>query len=127
MKKINYIFGFLLLFIGVILILSNFGVIEIIFIPFFPVFTPLSFYYNNYKYSKRTWKKQDFQKIGTHPIFLLIYLAFLKIIHIPITINIIPATRPKSIKNKLLIKKNREIAPSIPTGIKSPFSRPLKR
>ncbi|GAH54819.1 unnamed protein product, partial [marine sediment metagenome] len=33
-------------------------------------------------------------------------LAFLKIIHIPITINIIPATRPKSIKNKLLIKKN---------------------
>jgi len=30
MKKINYIFGLLLLCIGVLLILSNFGVIEIV-------------------------------------------------------------------------------------------------
>ena len=38
MKKINYIFGFLLLFIGVILILSNFGVIEIIWEDLWPLF-----------------------------------------------------------------------------------------
>ena len=38
MKKVNYIFGFLLLFIGVILILSNFGVIEIIWENLWPLF-----------------------------------------------------------------------------------------
>jgi len=38
MKKINYIFGFLLLFIGVILILSNFGVIEIVWNNLWPLF-----------------------------------------------------------------------------------------
>ena len=38
MKKINYIFGFLLLFIGVILILSNFGLIEIIWENLWPLF-----------------------------------------------------------------------------------------
>ncbi len=38
MKKINYIFGFLLLFIGVLLILSNFGVIEIIWDNLWPLF-----------------------------------------------------------------------------------------
>jgi len=38
MKKINYIFGFLLLCIGVILILSNFGVIEIIWDNLWPLF-----------------------------------------------------------------------------------------
>jgi hypothetical protein len=38
MKKINYIFGFLLLFIGVILILSNFGVIEVIWENLWPLF-----------------------------------------------------------------------------------------
>jgi len=38
MKKINYLFGFLLLFIGVILILSNFGVIEIIWEDLWPLF-----------------------------------------------------------------------------------------
>jgi len=38
MKKINYIFGFLLLCIGVILILSNFGVIEIIWENLWPLF-----------------------------------------------------------------------------------------
>ena len=54
-------------------------------------------------------------------------LAFLKIILIPTTSNTIPARSPKSIKNKLLTKKNKEIAPNIPIGIKSPFSRPPKR
>ena len=38
MKKINYIFGFLLLCIGVILILSNFGVIEIVWKNLWPLF-----------------------------------------------------------------------------------------
>lgn len=38
MKKINYIFGFLLLFIGVVLILSNFGVIGIIWENLWPLF-----------------------------------------------------------------------------------------
>ena len=38
MKKINYIFGFLLLFIGAILILSNFGVIEIAWDNLWPLF-----------------------------------------------------------------------------------------
>ena len=38
MKKINYLFGFLLLFIGVLLILSNFGVIEIIWEDLWPLF-----------------------------------------------------------------------------------------
>jgi hypothetical protein len=38
MKKISYIFGFLLLFIGVILILSNFGVIEIVWENLWPLF-----------------------------------------------------------------------------------------
>ena len=38
MKKINYIFGFLLLFIGVLLILSNFGVIEIVWENLWPLF-----------------------------------------------------------------------------------------
>ncbi|GAH26557.1 unnamed protein product [marine sediment metagenome] len=38
MKKINYIFGFLLLCIGVILILSNFGVIEIVWENLWPLF-----------------------------------------------------------------------------------------
>ena len=38
MKKINYIFGFLLLFIGVLLILANFGVIEIIWDNLWPLF-----------------------------------------------------------------------------------------
>jgi len=38
MKKINYLFGFLLLLIGVILILSNFEVIEIIWEKLWPLF-----------------------------------------------------------------------------------------
>ena len=38
MKKTNYIVGFLLLFIGVILILSNYGVIEIIWDNLWPLF-----------------------------------------------------------------------------------------
>ena len=38
MKKINYIFGFLLLFIGAMLILSNFGVIEIVWENLWPLF-----------------------------------------------------------------------------------------
>ena len=38
MEKINYIFGFLLLFIGVILILSNFGLIDIIWENLWPLF-----------------------------------------------------------------------------------------
>jgi len=38
MKKINYIFGFLLLFIGVMLILSNFSVIEIVWENLWPLF-----------------------------------------------------------------------------------------
>jgi hypothetical protein len=38
MKKINYIFGFLLLFIGVLLILANFGVIKIIWDNLWPLF-----------------------------------------------------------------------------------------
>ena len=38
MKKINYIFGLLLLFIGVMLILSNFGVIEIVWDNLWPLF-----------------------------------------------------------------------------------------
>jgi len=38
MKKINYIFGFLLLFIGVVLILANFGVIEIVWDNLWPLF-----------------------------------------------------------------------------------------
>ena len=38
MKKINYIFGFLLLSTGVLLILSNFGVIEIIWENLWPLF-----------------------------------------------------------------------------------------
>ncbi len=38
MKKINYLFGFLLLFIGVLLILSNFGVIEIAWDNLWPLF-----------------------------------------------------------------------------------------
>jgi hypothetical protein len=38
MKKINYVFGFLLLCIGVLLILSNFGVIEIVWNNLWPLF-----------------------------------------------------------------------------------------
>jgi len=38
MKKINYIFGFLLLCIGVLLILANFGVIEIVWNNLWPLF-----------------------------------------------------------------------------------------
>jgi hypothetical protein len=38
MKKINYIFGLLLLCIGVLLILSNFGVIEIVWGNLWPLF-----------------------------------------------------------------------------------------
>jgi len=38
MKKINYIFGLLLLFIGAMLILSNFGVIEIVWENLWPLF-----------------------------------------------------------------------------------------
>jgi len=38
MKKINYIFGLLLLFIGVLLILANFGVIEIVWENLWPLF-----------------------------------------------------------------------------------------
>jgi len=37
MKKINYIFGFLLLFIGVLLILANFGVIKIVWENLWPL------------------------------------------------------------------------------------------
>ena len=38
MKKINYIFGFLLLFIGAMLILSNFGIIKIAWDNLWPLF-----------------------------------------------------------------------------------------
>ena len=38
MKKINYIFGLSLLFIGVLLILANFGVIEIVWYNLWPLF-----------------------------------------------------------------------------------------
>ena len=38
MKKINSIFGLLLLFIGAMLILSNFGVIEIVWENLWPLF-----------------------------------------------------------------------------------------
>jgi len=38
MKKINYLFGLLLLCIGVMLILSNFGVIEIVWENLWPLF-----------------------------------------------------------------------------------------
>ena len=38
MKKINYVFGLLLLCIGVLLILSNFGVIEIVWEDLWPLF-----------------------------------------------------------------------------------------
>ena len=38
MKKINYLFGLLLLFIGVLLILANFGVIEIVWDNLWPLF-----------------------------------------------------------------------------------------
>ena len=38
MKKINYLFGLFLLFIGVLLILANFGVIEIIWENLWPLF-----------------------------------------------------------------------------------------
>jgi len=38
MKKINYIFGLSLLFIGVLLILANFGVIEIVWDNLWPLF-----------------------------------------------------------------------------------------
>ena len=38
MKKINYLFGLLLLFIGVLLILANFGVIEIAWNNLWPLF-----------------------------------------------------------------------------------------
>jgi len=38
MKKINYLFGLLLLFIGVLLILANFGVIEIVWENLWPLF-----------------------------------------------------------------------------------------
>jgi len=37
-KNSNYIFGFLLLFIGVLLILSNFGIIEIVWENLWPLF-----------------------------------------------------------------------------------------
>jgi len=38
MKKINYLFGLFLLFIGVVLILANFGVIEIVWKNLWPLF-----------------------------------------------------------------------------------------
>jgi len=38
MKKINYLFGLFLLFIGVLLILANFGVIEIAWDNLWPLF-----------------------------------------------------------------------------------------
>jgi len=38
MKKINYIFGLSLLFIGVLIILANFGVIEIVWKNLWPLF-----------------------------------------------------------------------------------------
>lgn len=38
MKKINYLFGLFLLFIGVLLILANFGVIEIVWENLWPLF-----------------------------------------------------------------------------------------
>ena len=38
MKKINYIFGFLLLFIGVLLILANFGIVKIVWENLWPLF-----------------------------------------------------------------------------------------
>ncbi len=38
MKKINYLFGLFLLFIGVVLILANFGVIEIVWESLWPLF-----------------------------------------------------------------------------------------
>ena len=38
MKKINYIFGLSLLFIGVLMILANFGVIEIVWENLWPLF-----------------------------------------------------------------------------------------
>jgi len=38
MKKINYLFGLFLLFIGVLLILANFGVIEIVWDNLWPLF-----------------------------------------------------------------------------------------
>jgi len=38
MKKVNYLFGLLLLFIGVLLILANFGVIEIVWDNLWPLF-----------------------------------------------------------------------------------------
>lgn len=38
MKKINYLFGLFLLFIGVVLILANFGVIEIVWENLWPLF-----------------------------------------------------------------------------------------
>jgi len=38
MKKINYVFGFLLLCIGIVLILSNFGIIEIVWDNLWPLF-----------------------------------------------------------------------------------------
>jgi len=38
LKKINYIFGFLLLFIGAMLILSNFGIIKIAWDNLWPLF-----------------------------------------------------------------------------------------
>ncbi len=42
MKKINYLFGLFLLFIGVLLILANFGVIEIIWENLWPLFLLIS-------------------------------------------------------------------------------------
>jgi len=38
MKKINYLFGLFLLFIGVLLILANFGVVEIVWDNLWPLF-----------------------------------------------------------------------------------------
>jgi len=38
MKKINYLFGLFLLFIGVLLILASFGVIEIVWDNLWPLF-----------------------------------------------------------------------------------------
>lgn len=38
MKKINYLFGLFLLFIGILLILANFGVIEIVWENLWPLF-----------------------------------------------------------------------------------------
>ncbi|GAH93341.1 unnamed protein product [marine sediment metagenome] len=38
MKKINYLFGLLLLFIGVLLILANFGVVKIVWENLWPLF-----------------------------------------------------------------------------------------